>query len=190
MTNDYIDELDVINNTITNGGIILYPTDTIWGIGCDVFQLDAVEKVYKIKSRPRILPFVLLVSSIVMLKRYVNIHPRLETLMEYHKKPLTLIYEEVNSLPESALSEDGTIAMRVANDPFCQRIIEQLDSPMISTSANVTGYAFPKSFYEVTDNILKHMDYVVQYRQTDREERLQSVMAEFNHKGEMQFIRE
>ncbi len=190
MTIDYFDELEVINNTLTNGGIILYPTDTIWGIGCDVFQLEAVEKIYNIKKRPRELPFVLLVSSIEMLKTYVNIHPRLETLMVYHKKPLTLIYEEVDSLPESILSEDGTIAMRVANDPFCQLIIEELGSPLVSTSANLSGQQFPKHFDEVTGDILRHMDYIVQHRQDDKEERLPSVMAEFNKKGELLFIRE
>ncbi|MDG2450233.1 MAG: L-threonylcarbamoyladenylate synthase [Saprospiraceae bacterium] len=190
MTIDYFDELEVINNTLTSGGIILYPTDTIWGIGCDVFQLEAVEKIYNIKKRPRELPFVLLVSSIEMLKTYANIHPRLETLMVYHKKPLTLIYEEVDSLPESILSEDGTIAMRVANDPFCQLIIEELGSPLVSTSANLSGQQFPKHFDEVTGDILRHMDYIVQHRQDDKEERLPSVMAEFNKKGELLFIRE
>ena len=190
METDYSIELEDINNTLTNGGVILYPTDTIWGIGCDVFALEAVEKIYKIKKRPRELPFILLVSDIAMLKRYVNIHPRLETLLVYHEKPLTLIYEEVYDLPESVLSEEGTIAIRVTHDPFCQRVIEQLDSPLVSTSANVSGESFPNCFDDITGDILRHMDYVVEYRREDKEQRTPSVMAEFNNKGELFFIRE
>jgi len=182
-------ELEDIHSTLTKGGIILYPTDTIWGIGCDAFELEAVEKIYKIKNRPREMPFVLLVSSIVMLKRYVNIHPRLETLLVYHKKPLTLIYDEVYGLPESILSEDGTIGIRVTHDPFCQDVINRLDAPIVSTSANVSGEKFPKFYDEVSSEIIDLMDYSVKYRRDDREEKIPSVIAEFNKKGELIFIR-
>ena len=190
MSLDYMDELDIIDTTLTSGGIILYPTDTIWGIGCDAFDLDAVEKIYKIKNRPRELPFILLVSSIEMLKRYVNIHPRLETLLIYHKKPLTLIYTEVDGLPESILSEDGTIGMRVSLDPFCQHVISRIDGPLVSTSANITGSPFPKSFHDVSSEIIRNMDYIVQYRRDEVRDGLPSVLAEFNNKGDLFFIRE
>lgn len=190
MSLDYFDELEAINGTLTNGGIVLYPTDTIWGIGCDPFQLESVEKIYKIKNRARSLPFILLVSSIKMLKRYVYIHPRLETLLVYHKKPLTLIYTEVDGLPESILSEDGTIAIRVTLDPFCQDVIERLDTPIVSTSANVSGEPFPKCFDDVSADIIRNMDYIVNYRKTEVMEAEPSVLAEFNHKGDLIFIRE
>jgi len=190
MSNDYLDELDVIDNTLTNGGIILYPTDTIWGIGCDAFNLKAIENIYKIKRRPRELPFILLVSSIAMLKRYVNIHPRLETLLVYHKKPLTLIYTEVDGLPEGILSEEGTIGIRVTLDPFCRDIIHKLDGPLVSTSANISGDPFPKSFHDISADIIRNMDYIVNHRQKDTEEGLPSVLAEFNKKGDLFFIRE
>ena len=189
MLNDYVHELDVIHTTLTNGGLILYPTDTIWGIGCDACNLESVEKVYKLKQRPRELPFILLVDSIPMLKKFVNIHPRLETLLSFHEKPLSIIFTEVNGLPQEILSDAGTIAIRVTIDAFCKDIIAQLDRPIISTSANVTGEPFPKNFHEISAQIIRGMDYIVNYRQNDLDENLPSVLAEFNKKGELNFIR-
>lgn len=190
MSNDYVEELDVIHTTLTNGGLILYPTDTIWGIGGNALNVKTVEKIYKVKKRPRELPFILLVDSIEMLKKYVFIHPRLETLLSFHEKPLSIVYSEVRDLPAEVLSENGSIAMRVTLDPFCKEIITLLGNPIVSTSANVNGDEFPKHFHEVSSQIIRNMDYIVQYRQNDFSENLPSVLAEFNRKGELSFLRE
>lgn len=190
MSTDYLHELDTIHTTLTHGGLILYPTDTIWGIGSDAMNVQSIERIYKIKNRPRELPFILMVDSIEMLKRYVNIHPRLETLLLYHTKPLSIVFTEVRDLPKEILSENGTIAMRVTLDPFCQKIIENLGRPIVSTSANITGDPLPKFFHDISSKIIRNMDYIVNYRQNDATENLPSVLAEFNNKGELSFIRE
>jgi L-threonylcarbamoyladenylate synthase len=131
-----------------------------------------------------------MVDSIEMLKRYVSIHPRLETLLVYHEKPLSIIYTEIKNLPDEILSEKRSIAVRVTLDPFCREIITMLDRPLISTSANVSGEPYPRNFHEISSPIIRNMDYIVNYRQNDFSENFPSVLAEFNRRGELSFLRE
>ena len=175
---------------IRMGKVILYPTDTIWGLGCDIFNHNAVKRIFEIKARPENKPFILLVSSLQMLKRYVYIHPRVETLLAYHQKPLTLIYPKVRNLPEYLLAEDGSIAIRLGHDPFCKFLIDKIDKPIISTSANIGGEPFPKSFNEISPTVKEMVDHTVQLNIEKAEEEAQpSIIATFNHKGELDFLR-
>ena len=175
---------------IRMGKVILYPTDTIWGLGCDIFNENAVKRIYEIKERPLNKPFILLVSNLEMLKRYVFIHPRVETLLVYHQKPLTLIYPKVEHLPDYLCGEDGSIAIRLTHDSFCQYLINKIDKPIISTSANLGGQPFPQNFSDVSSEIKEMVDYTVELNIVKSDEEAQpSIIATFNHKGELNFIR-
>jgi L-threonylcarbamoyladenylate synthase len=184
------DNLDEIIDILDEGGIILYPTDTIWGIGCDSFNKNAIEKVYKIKNRPAHKPLSILVDSIDMLKNYVpEIHPKVETLIAYHERPLTIIYENAKKLPENLVSVDGSIAIRIVKDPFCIALIRRFGRPIVSTSANVSGEPFPINFGQISSEIISQSDYVVKHRQDDKSEGEPSVMIRLSPKAELIFVR-
>lgn len=185
------DDISEIAATLSRGGLILYPTDTIWGIGCDATNEAAIERVSALKQRSPEKGYVLLVSSIAMLKQYAkHINPRVETLLAHHTRPLTVVYPHVQGLPAAALAPDGSAAIRVAQDEFCQKLIEKLGRPIISTSANVSGQPFPAHFGEVTSDVISGVDYVVKYRQEDKTPREPSVIAIADEEGELSFLRE
>jgi L-threonylcarbamoyladenylate synthase len=189
--NLWISELDEIVGTLEKGGIVLYPTDTIWGLGCDAMNTKAIEKIYKIKKRPAGSPLVVLVSDIEMLKRYAHsIHPRVETLLSMHRQPLTIVYSDVSDLPDILYSEKDTVAIRVVQDPFCQAVIHRFDRPIVSTSANISGQPWPKGFGEISSEIIKASNYVVRHRREEKVTGSPSVIATFNSKGNLNFIRE
>ncbi len=184
------DNLEEIKDLLLAGGVILYPTDTIWGIGCDALNETAVNRIYEIKQRPHNKPFALLVDSVDMLKRYVpELHPKIETLLAYHERPLTVIYEKTRKLPASLLAEDGSIAIRVVRDPFCQALIALLDRPLISSSANLSGEAFATGFGQISSELISMVDYVVKHRQFEKNTGEPSVMIRLSRKGELIFVR-
>ena len=185
------DDIEEIKAILENNGIILYPTDTIWGLGCDATKQEAVEKINALKGRPADKSYVLLVNSVEMLKEYVpKVHPRLETLLSFHVRPLTIIYDKVKNLPDWLLADNGSVAIRVTQDPFCQFLIEQVGKPIVSTSANKSGEPFPPTFGAVSSDILQGVDYVVKHRQDDRTPSEPSVIAKLTKKAELDFIRE
>ncbi len=185
------DDIFEIATLIENGGTILYPTDTIWGIGCDATNETAIARISELKNRPPEKGYVILVNSIEMLKQYVTkIHPRVETLLAFHHQPLTVIYKDVVGLPSAALAPDGSAAIRVAQDEFCKKLIGLVKKPLISTSANVAGEKFPAHFGEVTSDIISGVDYVVKHRQDDKTPHEPSVIAKYDRTGELDFIRE
>ncbi len=185
------DDISEIARIITEGGIICYPTDTIWGIGCDATNEEAIERIGKLKGRPATNGYVLLVSDIDMLKRYATrVHPRLETLLAFHKRPLTVIYEHNTGLPDAVKAADGSVAIRVVQDEFCQELIALIDRPLISTSANLHGEPFPATFGAISSAILTDMDYVVKHRQDDRRPGEPSSIARLDRHLELEFIRE
>jgi len=184
-------ELDDVIATLENGGVILYPTDTIWGLGCDALDVTAIERIYAIKKRPLSAPLLILVDSIEMLKRYApRIHPRVETLLSMHKQPLTVVYPHVKGLPEILYSKEKTVAIRVASDAFCQEMINRFGRPVISTSANTSGEPWPKGFGEISSEIIKEVNYVVRYRREEKNTGEPSVIAKYNSKGNLTFLRE
>jgi L-threonylcarbamoyladenylate synthase len=191
MTDDYT--LNPIINILEQGGAILYPTDTIWGLGCDATNPQAVEKIFDLKERDRGNPFVLLVSSITMLRDYVeHIHPRIETLLIYHKQPLTFIYDQAKNLPAISHGENGSVAIRIPQDDFCKRLIENFGKPLVATSANIEKEPLPRYFGEISSAVIQKVDYVVKHRQTDRTLGAPSVIAKLNDpdKAELVFLRE
>lgn len=191
MTQNY--NLTKISAILENGGTILYPTDTIWGIGCDATNAMAVDKIYSLKQRDRSKPFVMLVSSLEMLQDYVvHVHPRIETLLLYHLKPLTIIYEKAKNLPPIMTAPGGSIAIRIPQDEFCRNLIETFGKPLVATSANVSDQPFPSHFGEISSDILQGVDHVVRYRQRDKNMSAPSVIAKLADpvRAELEFLRE
>jgi L-threonylcarbamoyladenylate synthase len=189
--NLWIAELEEICATLEKGGVILYPSDTIWGIGCDATNVKAIEKIYKIKKRPPSAPLIVLVDSIDMLKHYVSrIHPRVETLLSLHLQPLTIVYHGVKGLPDILHSDRKTVGIRVVLDPFCQAVIRRFGRPIISTSANVSGTPWPKGFGEISSEIIKASNYIVRHRREEKNTGQPSVVATYDAKGELTFLRE
>ena len=185
------DEVERAALALRKGYVILYPTDTVWGLGCDLFNESAVKRIFEIKQRSEDKPLVLLVSDIEMLKRFIDrIHPRIETLLSHHVQPLTLIYKASEALPGYLTSPEGTVAIRVTHDEFCQKLIGKIRQPLISTSANCSGKPHPGSYSEIDSRIIEMTDEIIN-RELESEiaPHAPSVIATINHKGELDFIR-
>ncbi len=182
--------LDIAISNLKKGKIILYPTDTIWGIGCDATNEKAIRKIYKIKKREINKPFIVLVSDIEMLKKYVeDLHPRIETLLYYHNRPLTIIYKKSKNLPGILTGEHGSIAIRVIKEKVISKIIKEFGKPIVSSSANIAGEPFPKSFKEISEEVKTSVDYILPYKQEDKNSTTPSVIAKYNKNGKLKFIR-
>ena len=188
MTQNY-DVLPLIP-VLEAGGLILYPTDTIWGLGCDATDADAVERVYELKQRDRSKPFVLLVSDIEMLKNYVvSLHPRIETLLQYHKRALTIIYDQAKNLPANCIGADGSVAIRIPQDDFCRDLISAFGKPLVASSANISDEPFPAFFGEISSALISGADAVANHRRWDKTKREPSVIARLDEKEELIILR-
>lgn len=185
------DDIFEIAAILQKGGIICHPTDTVWSIGCDAQNEEAIARIHRIKGAPPKEGYSLLVSSIDMLKQYaVKVHPRLETLLSFHQRPLTVIYEKAVGLPALAKSANGSVAIQIAQDQFCQELIDALGKPIFSTSANITEQNYPTTFGGISSEILGAVDYVVKYRQDEKEPGELSAIAKLDRHKELEFIRE
>ncbi len=185
------DDLPEIAKILKKGGVICTPTDTIWGLSCDATNELAIARISEIKQRPPEKGYVVLVSSIDMLKEYVPfVPPRLETLLDFHLRPLTVIYEEAENLPKLALAPNGSAAIRIVRDEFCKQLIEELGRPIISTSANLAGEDFPKNFGGISSDILQACEYVVRHKQRDTALGEPSTIGKLDSFQELEFIRE
>lgn len=162
--NDILKCLEVLRN----GGTILYPTDTIWGIGCDATNAKAVEKIFSIKERPDNKSMIALVVDEREILKYVA-HPDLSVFdhLKTVHKPTTVIYEGAIGLAENLIAADGGIAIRICKEEFCRNLLNRFKKPIVSTSANISGESSPKNFSEISEQIKNAVDYVVQYRQHD-----------------------
>ncbi len=176
---------------LNSGKLILYPTDTIWGIGCDAGNDEAVKAVYSLKKRDTAQPLIVLVSSIDMLLDYAeSIHPRVQTLLNYHERPLTVIYPDVKELAPSLNKESNAVAIRVVQDNYCRALIDEFGIPIVSTSANVENDPFPRCFGEISSEVISGVDYVCKYRQYEKAtDTSPSVIARYDSKGNLDFIR-
>lgn len=178
-------------NGILDGDIFLFPTDTIWSIGCDATNPVAMQRIYKLKRRVPSKPYILLVSSIEMIKEYVHqVHPRIETLLLHHTRPLTVVYPNATNLPPSCMTTDGSVAIRVVQNDFCRQLIDAVGRPLVATSASISGQPFPRNFGEISSEILRGMDQVVKLRQDEKQLHAPSVMITMDRKGEIVFLRE
>ena len=185
-----IDEIQQAKNVLIEGGLILYPTDTVWGIGCDASNPEAVKKVYDLKNRADTKALITLVASEVMLERTVIDIPEIAwDLIDAAEKPLTIIYQEVKGIAHNAIAEDGSCAIRLPKDNFCQQLVQRLGKPLISTSANTSGTPTPQSFNDIEPSILSGVDYVVNLRQQEECKNTPSSIILLKNNGEIKIIR-
>lgn len=156
-------------DVLMKGGLILYPTDTIWGIGCDATNEEAVQRVFALKQRADHKAMLVLIDVPAKLQAYVEEVPEMAwDLTELADKPLTIIYPGGRNLASNLLGEDRSIGIRITNEPFSRKLCERFRKPLVSTSANVSGQLSPSSFNEISDEIKKGVDYIVSYRQHEQ----------------------
>ncbi len=157
-----IQTINQVISILKEGGVILYPTDTIWGIGCDATNPDAVAKIYKIKQREDSKSMLVLIDKVGRIPSYVSEMPDLAwDLVELADKPLTIIYPNAKNLAKNLIAPDGSIGIRVVNHEFCSKLIGRYGKPIVSTSANISGKPSPKSFYDIDAEIKDGVDYIV-----------------------------
>jgi L-threonylcarbamoyladenylate synthase len=147
---------------VKKGGIILYPTDTIWGLGCDATNPSAIDRIFAIKQRILSKSLLILLDEAEKLPLYIEHIPEIAwDLIEHANRPTTFIYNGVKNLPKNLIAQDGTIAIRIVRNEFCKRLISLLGRPIVSTSANVSGFPTPISFNQISDNVRNQVDYIV-----------------------------
>jgi len=157
-------EVQIAGKIVLSGGIILYPTDTIWGIGCDANKKDSIQRIYQIKQRADSKSMLVLVNSIDMLEKYVTfLPPQAIEVLERAEKPTTIIYPGARNLADNLSAPDGSIGIRISNDPFCKRLIEFTGNPLVSTSANISGDESPTLFSQIKFSIREQVDHVVNW---------------------------
>ncbi len=175
------------------GHVILYPTDTIWGLGCDPRNQQAVDRIFDVKNRSKDKSLILLVDSIDRLRTLVTkLHPHLENILHYNQRPLTIVFPKSTvQWAEGITGENGSVAIRIVRNELCRQIIEGLDAPIVSTSANLSGAPFPKSFNEIDPSIIESVDHIVRYESPQKpEEVLPSLVARYSAKQkELVFLR-
>ena len=176
-------------NALKQGGLILYPTDTVWGIGCDATNVKAVENIFKLKKRNDSKALICLVADDRMLKKYINKIPETAfDLMNIEDSPITIIYHEPQNLAKNLIAEDNTIAIRIPNNEFCFQLLRKFNGAIVSTSANISGNPTPKSFKEIHEDILKGVDYVVNLPDENLGTKPSSIIK-LSEDGKVQIIR-
>jgi L-threonylcarbamoyladenylate synthase len=184
------EEVEKAVEILKKGGVILYPTDTIWGIGCDATNESAVQKIFNIKNRNQALSLIVLVENDARINRHVKEVPSLAwDLLDLATDPLTIIYPKGVGFAPKVCAPDGSVAIRKTNDEFCRQLIHKLNRPITSTSANISGKQAPKSFSDIEDVILASVDYTVNLRQLERQTSQPSKIIKINLNGEIKLIR-
>ncbi len=177
--------------TLQQGGILLYPTDTVWSIGCDATNTLAIEKVKRLKQHTSTGGFEILVDSIQMLRQYVaHLHPKIETLLLYHIRPLTIVFDRARNLPAEVVAPDGSVAIRLVQDAFCSSLIGELGKPLLATFASMSEGTFPVNFGAISSEIIEGVDFVVKYRQGEKKISQPSVVVRLSRRDELIFLRE
>ncbi len=172
------------------GGLILYPTDTVWGIGCDATNENAVNRIYKLKNRNEQKSMIILLAEEEDILQYTGQQEL--TVFDYIKgidKPTTVIYEHAKNLAKNVIAEDGSVGMRIVKDKFCKKLISAFGKPLVSTSSNISGYPAPLLFCDIDIKIKQGVDYVVQYRQDDDAPAAPSTVIRFNENGKIVILR-
>ncbi len=184
------DELIRTLEILKNGGTILYPTDTIWGLGCDATQDMAVQKIFKIKARDDTRQMLILIDEAANIGKYVKKVPDIAfAFIESAKRPLSIVFQDATNLAPSLIGQDNTIGIRVVQDDFCRELIRKLGSPVVSTSANISGNPPPSGFSSISREIKDSVDYIVKWRQDDETASTASDIIKFGEKGEIIKIR-
>ena len=175
---------------LKQGGVILYPTDTVWGIGCDATNEEAVRKVYALKRRVEAKAMICLVDSADRLARYVrNVPDVVWDMVDLATQPLTVIYEHAGGIAPNLLAEDRTVGIRVTQETFSKALCYRFQKPIVSTSANLSGEPTPQTFAEISDEVKQAVDYVVRFNQRSREKHQPSKIIRVKENGEFEIIR-
>ncbi len=183
-------EINKALEVLKNGGLILYPTDTVWGIGCDATNAEAVAKVYALKKREDSKSMIVLLDTDNKLQSYVSEIPDVAyDLIEYSEKPLTIIYSGAKNLASNLVSADGSIGIRIPKHDFCEQLIQRFRKPIVSTSANISGEPTPVTFSEISQDIMDGVDYVVDLEQMSSEPKQPSTIMKLEADGKFVFIR-
>ena len=184
------DDIKACIETLQKGGLILYPTDTVWGIGCDATNKEAISKIFALKNREDAKAMIVLIEAESAILEYVE-NPA-PTIFDYIKgvhKPTTIIYNKAKNLPSNLLLSDGSVAIRICSDPFCKKLIKHFGKPIVSTSANISGYPTPLLFKDIPLEIIEGVDYVVKHRQEENELRQPSSIVKWDLNGALIIIR-
>jgi len=188
---EYREDLNQALKVLKEGGVILYPTDTIWGLGCDATNEEAVEKIFTIKRRKEDKSLIVLVNGLTMLERYViQIPDTAFEIIEVADKPITLVYPGGRNLAPWVCAEDGSVGIRIVDDGFCNELITRFKKPVVSTSANVSNSPSPANFSEIDDRIISSADYTVKFRQDDFSSYPPSSIIRLGKDGTIKIIRE
>jgi L-threonylcarbamoyladenylate synthase len=176
---------------LRRGGVILYPTDTVWGIGCDATRAEAVERIYRLKRRPDTKSMIILIADARDLLTYTaGAHPGMTDYLDSATRPTTVIYDHALGLPGNLVSADGSIAIRLVKERFCRTLIKRLGAPLVSTSANISGQPTPRIYPEISPEIITGVDYVAEYRQDDTTRVTPSRIVRVAADGTMTVIRD
>lgn len=175
---------------LTEGGIILYPTDTIWGIGCDATNEEAVKKIYALKKRSDSKSMLVLLDSEAKLPYYINEVPDIAyDLIELSDKPLTIIYSGAKNVASNLIANDGTLGIRITKENFSHHLCQRFRKPIVSTSANISGEVSPSCFHEIKDEILRSVNYIVNFRKNENQKIKPSGIIKLGTRGEIEIIR-
>lgn len=186
MQNDIKKACDVLKS----GGVILYPTDTVWGIGCDATNEEAVKRVYEIKQRSDSKSMLVLIENPAKLQQYLTEVPDIAwDLIELTEKPLTIIYDGAKNLAPNLIADDGSIGIRVTDEQFSSELCKQFRRPIVSTSANISGRPSPGKFSQIEKEIKEQVDYVVTFRQKENTNAQPSGIVKLNKNGTIKVIR-
>lgn len=191
MNQEMIEDIKKACQVMYEGGVILYPTDTVWGLGCDATNPDAVRRVYEIKQRIDSKAMLVLVDTSVKVDFYVQDAPDVAwDLIDLADKPLTIIYSGARNLAENLLAEDGSVGIRVTNEEFSRRLCQQFRKAIVSTSANISGQTGAANFSEISEEIKGSVDYIVNYRQGDMSRPKPSSIIKLDKGGVIKIIRQ
>ena len=183
-------EVQMAGTVLQSGGIIHYPTDTIWGIGCDARRAESVQEIYRIKQRADYKSMLVLVDGIPMLEKYLEKVPdQALKILEKASKPTTIIYPQAIDLAKNLLGPDGSIGIRITSDPFCRELIRFTGFPIVSTSANISGEPSPASFHQISRAIREQVDHVVGWRQDEKTPSAPSSIIKLEQDGSVTTIR-
>jgi L-threonylcarbamoyladenylate synthase len=191
MTDFFEQEIEKAVAALQMGKTILYPTDTIWGIGCDATNEEAIAKVYQLKQRPDAKSLIILVATERDILKYVAA-PDLAVFdfIEEQTRPTTIIFDDAIHLPQNLVAADGSIAIRLVQDPFCRHLIKRLQKPIVSTSANTSGQPSPQNFKSISGEIIEQVDHVVKWRQDDEKPAAPSQIIKWNRGKSPTIIRQ
>lgn len=177
-------------NVLREGGVILYPTDTVWGLGCDATNSGAVNRIYAIKRRDDSQTMLVLLDTASKLPYYIREVPGIAwQLTEVSDSPLTLIYPGARNVAPELIAEDGSLGIRIVDDIFCSALIARLKKPLVSTSANISGKEAPGNFYQVSEEIKNLVDYIVPLRQEETDMKTASSIIKIEIDGQFKIIR-